>query len=255
MNWLQLIERRISVRQYEQDVNEATLAQVRKICEHVKGYNSSALKYFLLPGSEVHRRLRCIGPIGRVFAPWYLAAVASGDREALFNLGYSSQRVILELTAMDLGTCWLGALFDSEALGDNLGLEKGQAVRALIAWGRGHKVPGTKEKSGRRQPPEKLAVYAEDRDTRYPWRTVLEAVRWAPSAINRQPWRLWFGASAVHLFSRSGRLARSGIPIDMGIALCHLELACEQLAIPGRIAQTEHPQRKGWEYWVSYLFD
>ncbi|MDD4658588.1 MAG: nitroreductase family protein [Eubacteriales bacterium] len=255
MNWLQLIERRVSVRQYEPDVDEATLAQVRKICEHAKSYNSSALKYFLLPGSEVHRRQKSIGPIGRVLAPWYIAAVAAGDSEALFNLGYSSQRVILELTALDLGTCWLGALFDREALGDSLGLGKGHAVRALIAWGRGRKVPGTADKQSRRLPSEKIAFFAGDRDTRYPWRTVLEAVRWAPSAINRQPWRLWFGAGAVHLFSKPGRLARSFAPIDMGIALCHLELACKQLAIPGSIAQTEHPQRKGWEYWVSYIFD
>lgn len=253
MNWLQLIERRDSVRQYEEDVDESTLAAVRRICQHVQRYNDSTLKFFLLPGAEVHQHQKSLGPVGRVLAPWYIAAVATDDQDALFNLGYSGQRVVLELTALGLGTCWLGSLVDWSAIGDSLNLGKGEAVRILIAWGR--KPESLREKPGRRLPPEKIAVFPGDKDSKYPWRTVLEAVRWAPSAINAQPWRLLFGTDAVHLFSRPRRITLKYCPIDMGIALCHLELACQQLTIPGTIAEGEHPQRKGWEYWVSYLFD
>ena len=41
MNWLQLIERHVSVRQYQENIDESTLAAVRKICEHVRNYNDS----------------------------------------------------------------------------------------------------------------------------------------------------------------------------------------------------------------------
>lgn len=254
MNWLQMIERRRSVREYETDVDETVLAQVRKICEHSKGCNSEHLEYHLLPGSQVHSALKNIGPVGRIVAPWYIAAVTARDREALFNLGYSSQRAILQLTALELGTCWLGALFDADALGDILSLEKDYAVRALVAWGHPRRDRQESRRS-KRLPPEKIAVFESPRDTRYPWRTVLEAVRWAPSAMNRQPWRLRFYSGGVHLYSKPVRIARSYTPTDMGIALCHLELACEQLAIPGSIVHTEHPLPKGWEYWVSYEID
>lgn len=253
MNWLQLIDRRISVRQYDENVDESTLAAVRKIIEHVRRYNDSPLQFYLLPGAEVHPRQKSIGPIGRIRAPWYIAAVAPDNPESLFNLGYSCQRVVLELTALGLGTCWLGSLVDWVALGESLNLGKGEAVRTLIAWGR--KPQSLAEKQGRRLPPEKIAVFPGDKDAKYPWRTVLEAVRWAPSAINAQPWRLWFGPEAVHLYSRPRRITRGYCPIDMGIALCHLELACQQLNIPGHFDPGEHPRRKGWEYWVSYVFD
>ncbi|MGI6363021.1 MAG: nitroreductase family protein [Bacillota bacterium] len=253
MNWLQLIERRVSVRQYQENIDESTLAAVRKICEHVRNYNDSPLKFYLLPGTEVHQHQKSLGPFGRVWAPWYIAAVAPADAVSLFNLGYSGQRVVLELTALGIGTCWLGSLVDWSALGDSLSLGKGEAVRTLIAWGR--KLESLAEKPGRRLPPETIAVFPGDKDVKYPWRTVLEAVRWAPSAINGQPWRLWFGADAVHLYSRPRRITRRYCPIDMGIALCHLELACQQLNIPGRLGEGEHPRRKGWEYWASYLFD
>ena len=254
MNWLQLIERRSSVRQFETDVNEAALAQVRKICEHAKGCNSAHLEYHLLPGSQVHSALKNIGPVGRIFAPWYIAAVTASDREAMFNMGYSTQRVILHLIALELGTCWLGAFFDADALGDILCLEKGYAVRALIAWGRPRRDRPASRRS-KRLPPEKIATFESPRDTRYPWRTVMEAVRWAPSSMNRQPWRLRFYSGGIHLYSKRVRIASSLTPVDMGIALCHLELACQQLAIPGRIVHTEHPLPKGWEYWASYQIE
>ena len=249
MNWLQLIERRVSVRHYLPDTEEATLAQVRRICEHAPVVNSSPLSHHLVPGIEVQKGFRGWG--GKVNAPWYIAIVGTDDSEYLYNVGYSSQHLVLQLTALGLGTCWLGSLFDGEALGSSLGLGKGLAVKALIAWGR-----TGKERSGittgRRLAPEKLSFITRDQAIEYPWRTVLEAVRWAPSAFNRQPWRLWFEANAIHLFSRPGIIPRFFTPMEMGIALCHLELACEQLAIPGQIARMGPPHRKRWEYWVSF---
>lgn len=246
MNWLQQIERRISVRRFEPIVEEATLARVRRLCQQAKTYNSSALKYLLFPGSQVRAK--------RVAAPWYIGVAAREDPESLFNLGYSCQRLVLQLTAQDLGTCWLGFFPNREALAAALDPEEGLTLRVLIAWGARVR-DNTPEKRGRRKAPERIAFFSGDREPRYPWRTVLEAVRWAPSALNRQPWRLLFTPNAIHLYSRSCLLAGSYTPIDMGIALSHLELACEQLAVSGHAVQGEHPQRRGWQYWISYQLD
>ena len=245
MNWLQLIERRVSVRKYEPDVDEVTLAQVRRFCEHVKERNSQEVEFYLVPSSEVSKGGFWEGPS----APWYVAAVAPDDRDSLLSLGYSGEQLVLQMTSLELGTCWQGAFFDREALGRSLNLGKGLGVRALLAWGRSQNDSKDHPRIKKRLMPDKLVASAE---VNYPWRTVLEAVRWAPSALNRQPWRLWFEEKAIHLYSRNTRIARFLTPIDMGIALCHLELACGQLGIPGSIEAAEHPRRKGWEYWISY---
>lgn len=248
MNWLQLIERRRSVRSFEPVVDDATIARVKGICQ------ASPLELRLLPGEQVQAAVGGILGLGRVVAPWYIAAIAPGDRDSLVDLGYHTQKVILEMTALDLGTCWVGSISDRAGLAAQLGLADQLGVRALVAWGR----PRGKGVAWQRKRvlPAKLAVFESDgSEGIMAWRAVLEAVRWAPSAINRQPWRLWFTAGAVHLYSASKRLAREYTPMEMGIALCHIELACQQLALAGKIEVTEHPQRRGWEYWASFVRD
>jgi len=252
MNWLQLIERRRSIRKYEPSMDAATVTLIKDICHGKTTLNGSPLELRVLPGAEVQSIVKgYFGNYGRVMAPWYIAAISADDREALLNLGYCVQRVILEITGHNIGTCWIGGMFNKNVLNSFLELDEGLGARALVAWGRPKaEVKGTE---GKRVPPEKIARFDQGIDNGLPWRAVIEAVRWAPSALNRQPWRLWITEKAIHLYSASGRIAQAYSPMDMGIALCHLELACRQLAVPGQVAAAEHPQRKGWEYWASFV--
>lgn len=53
----------------------------------------------------------------------------------------------------------------------------------------------------------------------------LEAVRWAPSAVNRQPWRAVVCEGAVHFYEHKDRGYDDGSwdlqKVDLGIAMCH----------------------------------
>ena len=62
---------------------------------------------------------------------------------------------------------------------------------------------------------------------------VLELVRWAPSAVNKQPWRIVVKDGAYHFFEKkdkgyvndaTGDLQK----IDVGIALCHFVMGLEE---------------------------
>ena len=80
-----------------------------------------------------------------------------------------------------------------------------------------------------------------------PFAAVLEGVRMAPSASNKQPWRIvrrggdWhfylqrtkgYGkGSALFAVLRLADLQR----VDLGIALCHFELAARELGLDGRV--------------------
>ena len=82
----------------------------------------------------------------------------------------------------------------------------------------------------------------------------LEAVRWAPSAVNKQPWRVVVCGGCFHFYEKHNRgyLAADGWDlqkIDLGIALCHLAMGLEEggdwaldLADPGLTvpAETEY---------------
>ncbi len=63
-------------------------------------------------------------------------------------------------------------------------------------------------------------------------RDLMEMVRWAPSAVNKQPWRIIAADGALHFYEKqdkgyvsekTGDLQR----IDVGIALCHAVMGLE----------------------------
>ena len=88
----------------------------------------------------------------------------------------------------------------------------------------------------------------------------LEMVRLAPSAANKQPWRVVLDKNGVHFYLKRSKgftseAAGDMQKVDLGIALCHFVLAAKENAInicfvmndPG--IETE----AGMEYIASYL--
>lgn len=60
----------------------------------------------------------------------------------------------------------------------------------------------------------------------------LEAVRWAPSAANRQPWRVVKDGNYYHFYLEHAKGYKSGVDwdvqkSDMEIALCHFLAVCD----------------------------
>lgn len=89
----------------------------------------------------------------------------------------------------------------------------------------------------------------------------LEMVRWAPSAVNKQPWRVVVKENAAHFYLKRNKGFISDAvgdmqKIDLGIALCHFALAAKeggmnvdfQIDDPGIAAEADI------EYMASYLF-
>ena len=74
---------------------------------------------------------------------------------------------------------------------------------------------------------------------------MLEVVRWAPSASNKQPWRVVRGRKRWHFYLARTKGYGKGLltslvkladlqRVDMGIAMCHFELAAREAGIEGR---------------------
>ena len=65
----------------------------------------------------------------------------------------------------------------------------------------------------------------------------LRMVQKAPSAVNKQPWRLIVNGSTVHFYEQKEKAAESGLDIqkvDIGIAMAHLALTLEADGLNGR---------------------
>jgi len=77
-------------------------------------------------------------------------------------------------------------------------------------------------------------------------------VRLAPSAVNRQPWRMVVMDDVVHFYLQRAKSLGGGKldmqKIDMGIALCHFELMAKELGFKGEEIMFSSNQTPAEEY-------
>jgi len=205
-----------------------------------------------IQGSPAIGRLGTYGVIRG--APAYILGVVKRGPFAFEDYGYCLHGVVLAATASGLGTCWLGGIFGRSAVRKALSASADEIVPAVSPVGypsvrRGvidSVIRGSAGSSSRR-PWEELFFSGDfssplARDDG-PWSTVLECVRRAPSASNKQPWRIvrtrQSDRPVHHLFLREDKAYNHLLGeirlqnIDMGIAMRQFETAARLLGLSG----------------------
>jgi len=173
-------------------------------------------------------------------APTFVAGAVSDGPGALEDFGFSLESIVLALSAMELGTCWLAATFQRGSFADRIALAEGEILPAVTPVGR----PARRRSpidvafrigagSARRRTWEDLFRVA--RVDAGAWAPCLEAVRLGPSASNVQPWRIAKepGRPVSHLDITAAADRRPVHRLDAGIAMCHFALVAAELGLPG----------------------
>jgi len=175
----------------------------------------------------------------------FLVGVCRNDDKELIDLAHKLEDIVLRLTAVGIGTCWLSGTFKRGDVMDRVELSEGEIIAALIPYGypseRKRLIEGLvtgSAQSHKRKPVDRLFFHgdfsrpvedAEDSG----FADLIESVRLAPSSMNKQPWRLVLDDGMVHLYLQrsanyiSDRFGFDLHMLDMGIAMRHMELACE----------------------------
>ncbi len=202
----------------------------------------------------------------------YVGGKIQHSPEANLAFGYSFECFVLHAQSLGLGTVWLGGTMNRYAYEKAMDLDEGEIMPCAAAIGR------TAAKMSLREMAMRKAIKADERlpfdnlffnggfDTPLSPESAgglalpLEMVRLAPSAVNKQPWRLVVTENGVHFylrrskgFSRESKLDMQ--MIDMGIALCHFALAAEECGIGARFDRCDPliDHDSGLEYIASYL--
>ena len=201
--------------------------------------------------------LRGLGTYGKIKdAPAYLVGVLKPAPMALVDYGYLFEMLILHATDLGLGTCWLGGTFTRSRFARAVDLRRGEEMPAAVSIGR----PGEKEQirsnrrarfgPTRRLPADQLFF---DESLAKPLApedaggcsAALTAVRQAPSASNKQPWRIVRSGSDFHFFLERSKgygtgpllftlLRLSDLQLlDIGIAICHFDLVAREAGLLG----------------------
>lgn len=186
--------------------------------------------------------------------------------------GYSFEKIVLYAESIGVGTAWIAGTMNRSAFERAIELKSGELMPCVSPLG----YPA--QKMSLRETVMRNGIKADSRldfGTLFFDKTfaapllpekagviekALDAVRLAPSAVNKQPWRVVISGDKAHFYEkRSDRYTQNGRDIqkiDMGIALCHFELAAAECGLdtvfeikdPG----IDVPDKT--EYIASYVF-
>jgi nitroreductase len=187
-------------------------------------------------------RIRELGTYGMIQgASDFLAGLVrrdAGDRGFL-DFGYCFETAILSATSLGLGTCWLGGTFNRGGFARKAGADSDEMVCAAspVGWPAIHRsfIESASRfvvAADRRRPFSDL-FFEEDGITPLQadpvTANILECVRLAPSATNKQPWRIVRSGGEFRFYCAQDSVYKRVFSfiqtVDLGIAMRHFEAA------------------------------
>jgi nitroreductase len=279
----EVIRRRFSCRSYSpRPIEPEERQRLQEFMSSLTaGPLGSALRFQLLAATEEDRdSLRGLGTYGFIQGETgFITGAAPRSEKSQEDYGYCLERIILLATDLGLGTCWLGGSFTKSGFAKKISLRKGEDLPAVASIG--HMADPERVRRGairrlvkadRRLPWGKLFFDEKfgaplTRAAAGPFAGPLEMVRLGPSASNKQPWRILRQGKFWHFYMRRTKGYRTGFfqtvlqladlqRIDMGIAMCHFDLAAGELGLRGKWTVAEPLIAKPYpetEYIVSRL--
>lgn len=249
---IEAIRNRVSVRTFDKKVvSESTIGEIDKYINQLKNPFQVPIEFRVLDAKKYGLSSPVI-----IGAEMYVAAKYKKAQNAELAFGYAFEKFILFATSLGLGTVWLAATIDRKAFEKAVALTEGEVMPAVSPIG----YPAKK-----RSIRENLMRMGMKSDDRLPFETLffngdfqhhlkeseagqlllpLQMLRLSPSATNKQPWRIVADGNKIHFYEEktkgyanetSGDIQK----VDIGIAICHFEIAANEKGLKGSIIQND----------------
>ena len=240
MNTLEIIRRRRSTRTFDGSaLRDQDAQRIMEFAGKVENPYQIPIEWRLLDAKQSMLSSPVI-----VGADSFLAGKLRRAPHAEEAFGYTMEKVVLFAQSIGVGTTWIAGTMDRGAFERAMALSDGEVMPCVSPLGYPAKKMSLRETMMRKgiQADSRLAFsrlfFDSCLDTPLTAEKagkladVFETVRWAPSAVNKQPWRAVLCGEHVHFYEKrsKGYVSSEGWDIqkiDMGIALSHFELAAE----------------------------
>ena len=268
-NVVEVIKQRRSVRSYDSKLVDEPLK------EQIINYANTIVYPFNFPVTFQYLDakkdgLTCPVVVG---TDLYVGGKIKKGKNACVAFGYTFEQFILYVHSLGLGTVWLGGTMNRSAY------EKAMYLKADEMMPCATPIGYIASKMSVRESMMRKAVKANERlsfeelffdgsfhtslnkEKANVLLEPLEMVRLAPSAVNKQPWRVLVQGNYVHFYlKRSKGFGHEGSldmqMIDMGIALCHFELTAKEKGLNVTfIQQAPNVLASDMEYIATYMID
>lgn len=250
----EIIEKRVSIRTYlAQPLTPELKEMLRAFFSVLRGPFGGALRFELVETDIAMKGSNAkLGTYGVIKgALTYIVAVVEKADKDLEEFGYSFEKLVLYATSLGLGTCWLGGTFKKSEFQKAIVPSDNEILPCITPIG----YPSSRKSfldatmklmagSKKRKSWEELFFSCDfnkslSKSEAGNYVVPLEMLRLAPSASNKQPWRMVKEKSKYHLYLQHTKgytklMAHDLQRVDMGIAMCHFELTAKETGIVGK---------------------
>ncbi len=261
---LDVIKRRYSVRTYSlQKLESDKQKELRDfLAGNTKGPFGNNVRFKFVDVSEhAANEVRKYVSYGTIKgASRFIAGSVKIGEKCMEDFGYCMEKNILLATSLGLGTVWLGGMLNRSSFALELNTSQDEVIPAITPVGYAadkrsamDKIIRTMSGGKNRKEFSQLFYHSNfstplEKTACGKYAEVLEAVRLAPSASNKQPWRVLRenDKNSYHFYMDENKTYNNAIKNiniqnnDMGIAMCHFELAARELGLEG-FWHTENP--------------
>jgi len=241
-NIKKLIEKRHSVRAYTKEKIEPTKKEsLLKLMEELK---TEDFRFDLIDYTfDDNVKIGTYGMISGAhsFIVGILNKDLKNDQNIAMAFGENFEKIILKATELELGTCWMVSTFNSNAIESLINLNSNEDIVMVSPVGYGnekslkHRFTRFMIKADKRKPWTELFYENDfknplDKTSNNEINEILEALRMAPSAANKQPWRIvktdmtfdFYIEPKAYMSEKNQKI--NVTYNDMGIARCHFKL-------------------------------
>ncbi len=245
------VKKRYSVRSYkEQDVELDKIKAIQSFVDLLDNPFEKKVNFHYLDSRDMKDQQK-LGTYGVIKgAEKYIGTTIKLEPMALEALGYELEAVILYLTNLGLGTCWLGGTFNRKGFANAMNIGEDEMFPIITPYGYAATKKHMKEtlmrkmiQADHRKEWNQLfykndfkspLAKEEAGDLEFP----LEMVRLGPSASNKQPWRILLRGNACHFYEfkepgYSNSFSYDIQRVDMGIGAAHFDFSVKERGIKG----------------------
>ncbi len=211
----QAIEKRISRRSFtKESVSVENEKEIRKWITEINEVSGLKIEY-VADGSEAFGSIRKSYGMFTNVRSMLLMKGPSADENVKAKVGYYGEELVLKMTELGLGSCWVGGTYENDAFS----IPEGENLVLVIAFGnietsiKDKVIRSLARSKNRKDISERI-----DSDTEKIPEFIADgmaAVKLAPSAVNRQNPTLYY---------RNGTITMSVDLVDLGIAMKHFEI-------------------------------
>ena len=245
----ELIRTRKSIRTFTDSSIEPEIKQ--QIISYMHANNTgifgNKVDFYWIDGNEGEYKNVKLGTYGIISGTKsFIAGKVKEGEKNYEDFGYCMEKVILYCTQLNVGTCWMGGTYKKTDFATAVDLKEDEILPAITPTGYFGEKKRTIDKlfrrmagSEHRKPFDELFFsdsfsqsLTDKQQSTYGY--FLEMVRLAPSASNKQPWRIVLIGNVFHFYLKrtpnyNNKVLQSDLQrVDMGICMSHFDLALSE---------------------------